>query len=83
MTKPKAKEPSFEEALAQLESIVDAMEAGEVPLAELLTQFEEGTKLLKLCETRLKNAELRIEQLKQSKEGEPSFTSFETTDSIE
>ncbi len=83
MTKPKAKEPSFEEALAQLESIVDAMEGGEVPLAELLTQFEEGTKLLKLCETRLKNAELRIEQLKQSKEGEPSFTSFETTDSIE
>ena len=76
MTKPKAKEPSFEEALTQLESIVDAM-------AELLTQFEEGTKLLKLCETRLKNAELRIEQLKQSKEGEPSFTSFETTDSIE
>lgn len=83
MTKPKAKEPSFEEALAELESIVDSMEGGEVPLAELLTQFEEGTKLLKLCETRLKNAELRIEQLKQSKDGEPSFTAFETTDAVE
>jgi exodeoxyribonuclease VII small subunit len=83
MTKSKAKEPSFEEALAELETIVDAMEGGEVPLAELLTQFEDGTKLLKLCEARLKNAELRIEQLKQSKSGEPTFTAFETTESVD
>jgi exodeoxyribonuclease VII small subunit len=56
---------SFEDALAQLETIVDTMESGEVPLAELMARFEDGTKLLKLCETRLKDAELKIELLKK------------------
>ena len=83
MTKPKAKAPSFEEALTELESIVDAMESGEVPLAELLDQFEAGTKLLRHCESRLKNAELRIEKLKQNKDGEATFSDFETTESVD
>ena len=60
---------SFEDALTQLESIVDSMESGSVPLAELLAKFEEGNKLLKACETRLKEAELKIELLKKSKDG--------------
>lgn len=69
---------SFEDALAQLEAIVESMEAGEVPLAELLAKFEEGNKLLKVCETRLKDAELKIEQLKKQKDGSVAFTPFET-----
>lgn len=60
---------SFESALAKLESIVESMESGDVPLAELLAKFEEGNKLLKVCETRLKDAELKIEQLKKQKDG--------------
>lgn len=60
---------SFETALANLEAIVESMESGDVPLADLLAQFEEGTKLLKICETRLKDAELKIEQLKKQKDG--------------
>jgi exodeoxyribonuclease VII small subunit len=68
--------PSFEEALAKLESIVESMEAGDVPLAELLSKFEEGNKLLKTCESRLKDAELKIEKLKKSKGG-VSFTQFD------
>lgn len=80
MTKPKASEPSYEEALEQLESIVTKMEDGDVPLAELLTQFEQGTKLLKQCEARLKEAELRIEKLKRNKDGSDSFEPFEMTD---
>ena len=60
---------SFEAALSNLEAIVEAMESGDVPLAELLAKFEEGTKLLKICETRLKEAELKIEQLKKQKDG--------------
>ena len=60
---------SFETALGKLETIVESMESGEVPLAELLAKFEEGTKLLKICENRLKEAELKIEQLKQTKDG--------------
>jgi exodeoxyribonuclease VII small subunit len=69
---------SFETALGKLESIVDAMESGDVPLAELLAKFEEGSKLLKVCEARLKDAELKIEQLKKQKDGKPVFEKFET-----
>jgi exodeoxyribonuclease VII small subunit len=68
---------SFEDALGKLETIVESMESGEVPLAELLAKFEEGTKLLKVCESRLKDAELKIEQLKKQKDGSIAFEKFE------
>lgn len=68
---------SFEAALGQLETIVESMESGDVPLAELLAKFEEGTKLLKVCEARLKDAELKIEQLKKQKDGSVVFEKFE------
>lgn len=70
--------PSFEHALERLEAIVESMESGDVPLAELLAKFEEGNGLLKICESRLKEAELKIEQLKKQKDGSPAFTPFET-----
>ena len=69
---------SFEAALGKLETIVESMESGDVPLADLLAKFEEGNKLLKVCETRLKDAELKIEQLKKTKEGAVTFEKFET-----
>lgn len=77
MAEKKLPQLSFEDALNQLESIVDAMESGEVPLAELMARFEEGTKLLKLCETRLKDAELKIELLKKQGDGH-AFDAFPT-----
>lgn len=61
----KKKEPTFEEALASLEALVASMESGEVPLATLVEKFEEGSKLVKTCEERLKQAELKIEKLRQ------------------
>jgi exodeoxyribonuclease VII small subunit len=70
---------SFEAALIKLEAIVDSMEQGEVPLADLLAQYEEGTKLLKVCESRLKDAELKIEKLKGAKEGTGTFEPFESS----
>jgi len=70
--------PSFEDSLARLEAIVESMESGDVPLAELLSKFEEGNALLKTCEARLKEAELKIDQLKKQKDGPAAFTSFET-----
>lgn len=69
--------PSFESALEDLEAIVESMESGEIPLAELLAKFEEGNKLLKICEGRLKEAELKIELLKKQKDG-AAFVPFET-----
>lgn len=55
------------------------MEQGDVPLADLLAKYEEGTKLLKACETRLQEAELKIEQLKKQKDGKVTFEPFETS----
>lgn len=69
---------SFEDALGKLETIVESMESGDVPLAELLAKYEEGNKLLKICEVRLKDAELKIEQLKKQKDGSIVFEKFDT-----
>lgn len=66
--------------MRRLESIVEAMESGETPLAELLAQFEEGAKLLSLCEARLKSAELKIEQLKRPKNGDFALEAFVATE---
>ncbi len=63
MAKQTQETPSFEEALEQLEGIIEAMEDGETPLADLVAKFEEGTKLLKYCQSKLNEAELKIEKL--------------------
>lgn len=49
--------------MGRLESLIEAMESGDTPLAELVEKFEEGTKLLKVCRDQLNRAELKIEQL--------------------
>lgn len=70
---------SFEAALTRLESLVDAMEQGEIPLADLLAKYEEGTKLLRTCEARLKDAELKLEKLKRQKDGSPAIEALAAT----
>jgi exodeoxyribonuclease VII small subunit len=70
---------TFEAALGKLETIVESMESGDVPLADLLAKFEEGTKMLKVCESRLKDAELKIEVLKKQKSG-VAFEKFDGKD---
>lgn len=62
--------PSFEEALKKLESIVEAMESEELPLETLLARFQEGVQLIKVCQSRLENAELRIQKLEKNAGGE-------------
>ncbi len=79
MDSDKTAKLSFEAALTKLEAIVDSMEQGEVPLAELLARYEEGSKLLKVCEGRLKDAELKIEKLKKTKDGGTAFEPFESS----
>ena len=63
MSKKKSTDETYEEALAKLESIIEEMEDGSIPLADLVAQFEEGAKLLKICQNKLKEAELKINQL--------------------
>ena len=54
---------TFEDALERLESILESMESGDTPLADLVAKFEEGSNLLKVCQVKLKEAELKIEKL--------------------
>ena len=53
--------PSFEQALAGLESIVEAMEHEQLPLEELVAYYEKGSALLDRCESILQSARGRIE----------------------
>jgi exodeoxyribonuclease VII small subunit len=59
----KEETPTFEESVERLEELIEAMESGEIPLADLVAKFEEGSKVLKKCESQLKAAELKIEKL--------------------
>jgi len=61
--------PRFEQAMARLEEIVHALEAGNLSLDESLRAFEEGTGLLRLCTRRLEEVERRIEILTQDESG--------------
>jgi exodeoxyribonuclease VII small subunit len=63
----------FEEALKKLESIVETMETGDLPLESLLERFEEGTRLVKVCQQKLEEAELKIQQLEKNAAGEPAL----------
>lgn len=64
-------EMSFEQALRELESIVRKLEAGDVELEKSIEIYERGAKLKAHCETRLKSAELKIEQIVQGGDGQP------------
>ena len=57
------KEINIELSLQMLESIVSSMESGETSLEESLTLFEEGMDLVNQCQSQLKKAEQRIENL--------------------
>jgi exodeoxyribonuclease VII small subunit len=61
--------PRFEDALARLETIVHALEAGNLSLDDSLRAFEEGTALLRLCAQKLDEVERRIELLVRDESG--------------
>jgi exodeoxyribonuclease VII small subunit len=72
-----AKRPPFEEALQKLEGIVEAMEADDLPLENLLAKYEEGAKLVKVCQEKLAEAELKIQQLEKNAAGEMKLKPFD------
>lgn len=61
---------AFEDALGKLEGIVESMESDELPLEQLLAKYEEGVRLAKVCQEKLADAELTIQQLEKSAGGE-------------
>ena len=60
------KEISFEEAIEKLEKIVESLENGDFPLEESLKLYEEGVKLVNICNTKISNVEKSVKVLSNS-----------------
>jgi len=65
---------TFEEAFAQLEAAVAALQDGQIPLERALHFYEEGMKLAHYCDELLQKAELRVQELGANDEGMPVIT---------
>ena len=69
--------PDFESALKRLEEIVKKLEAGDQPLDTALELFEEGIKLSRFCQSKLEQAERRVEILLKNESGQTRAVPFE------
>ena len=63
---------SFEDALKRLEEIVRTLEKGEAPLDQSIELYQEGDRLRRHCEARLKDAQVRIEQIAFGSDSKPA-----------
>jgi len=70
------KKVDFEQSLERLETLVNEMESGDLPLEEMIKHFEEGSKLVTLCSKKLTEVEQKIEKLVK-KDGELTEEPFE------
>jgi exodeoxyribonuclease VII small subunit len=70
---------NLEKSLADLETLVDELESGDLPLEKAMKKFEEGIKLTRQCQAALKEAEQKVEILVQSAGGE-ALEDFEVED---
>ncbi|MCW8107413.1 exodeoxyribonuclease VII small subunit [Alteromonas ponticola] len=71
--------PSFEETLAKLDSIVNEMESGDLPLQDALEKFEQGIKLSRLSQKALEEAEQKV-QILLSEQQQETLSSFDPED---
>jgi exodeoxyribonuclease VII small subunit len=77
-SKPKqtGTELNFESAMDRLESIVEQMESGKLPLEDLIVRYEEGMNLVRICQERLASAEQKIEIIARNSAGKPIVKDF-------
>lgn len=75
----KAEKPDFEQALAELESLVVQLEQGNLPIEEALKAFEQGVRLTRECQTILQQAEQKV-QLLTEQNGEIHASDFPARD---
>ena len=68
------KKLTFEKALAELETIVQRLERGDVPLEESVAIYERGEALKRRCEELLRQAEARVEKITLDASGKPAGT---------
>lgn len=77
---PTGNHPPFEEALKSLERVVEVMEADDLPLETLLAKYEEGIKLVKVCQETLAEADVKIQELEKSAAGEFTLKPLEVSE---
>lgn len=70
------KQDSIEEAMRKLESLVNDMESGQLPLEKLLSHYEDGVKLVRLCQEKLDAAEQKIQIIKRTTAGAAGVEDF-------
>jgi exodeoxyribonuclease VII small subunit len=73
----------FEDALKRLETIVESMEAQDLPLETLLARYEEGARLTALCQNKLNEAELKVQQLEKNAKGGLTLKPMATAEEAE
>jgi exodeoxyribonuclease VII small subunit len=76
----KKAEISFETAMERLEKIVEEMESGKMLLEDLLVRYEEGMKLVKVCQERLAHAEQKIQIITRDHAGKTAVKDFAATE---
>jgi len=77
----KKKEPSFEESLAELETLVETLEKGDMSLEDSLKSFERGVALTRHCQETLKSAEQKVRILTgDSPDGDADLEPFDRED---
>ena len=67
-------EKKFEDAIEELEGVVEKLESGELSLEDSLAAFENGVRLIKLCNQKLSEVEKKVELLVKDKEGQLKLT---------
>ncbi len=85
---PQKNEPAqpahtFETAMERLEQIVQEMESDKMPLESLLVAYEDGTRLVKVCQQQLRDAERKIEIIQRRANADPELKDFDPAEKAE
>lgn len=80
MAKKKIENLSFEEALSELDTLVQQLEQGDLSLEDSMSTFERGLKLSQLSQQKLKDAEQKI-QILMTQNGQQGLTDFDASES--
>ena len=65
---------SFDDALKELERIVETLERGQGALDDAIAAYERGARLKKYCQAKLEEARLKVEKIKLDESGQPTGT---------
>lgn len=69
---------SFEQALGELEQIVQRLEQGKIPLEDAINAYERGAALRQHCEAKLSEAKERVDRISIGADGSPVLSTFQT-----